>query len=253
MMQSDDHLLCAAPLSAWRILDEGLAATPEAGVAADFGLLDAVAAGEAPATIRLWENRPCLVVSGRDTRLPRFDAACREMARLGRPVITRRSGGTAVPHGEGVLLVSMVYALEGRAADSVDQGYEALCAWMVEAIATLGIHADCRSVPAAFCDGRYNLAVGPRKIAGTAQRWRRRTVAGATRQGVIAHALLLVEGDPTAMTEAVNRFYALAGGTQRFDAESVTTMARCLKQPSDMMAQVRRALVDAAASQPIPQ
>jgi lipoate-protein ligase A len=237
----------------WRILNETLAATPEAGVAADFRLLDEVVAGEAPATIRLWENRPCLVVSGRDTRLPRFEEACGEMAKTGSPVIIRRSGGTAVPHGEGVLLVSMVYALNGREADSVDQGYEALCQWMGEAVATLGIHADCRSVPAAFCDGRYNLAVGPRKIAGTAQRWRKRTVKGVTRQGVIAHALLLVEGDPKAMTAAVNRFYRLAGGGQRFDAESVTTIAQCLKTPPDMMARTRQALIDAAAKQPIPQ
>jgi lipoate-protein ligase A len=253
MMPPDDNLLCAAPVATWRILNEGLAATPEAGVAADFRLLDAVAAGEEPATIRLWENRPCLVVSGRDTRLPHFDEACRDMAGAGWPVLTRRSGGTSVPHGDGVLLVSMVHALEGRVADSVDRGYEALCTWMVEAIATLGIHADCRSVPAAFCDGRYNLAVGPRKIAGTAQRWRRRTVGGVTRQGVIAHALLLVEGDPHAMTEAVNRFYTLAGDPRHFDAQSVTTIARCLKQPSDIMARIRRALVDAAAKQPIPQ
>jgi len=238
---------------AWRILDEGLAAAPETGVQADFDLLDQVAAGEAPATIRLWENRPCLVVSGRDTRLPSFEEASARLAQEGRPVIVRRSGGTAVPHGEGILLVSMVYALKGREADSVDQGYEALCNWMREGIASLGIHADCRSVPAAFCDGRYNLAVGPRKIAGTAQRWRKRTVDGATRQGVIAHALLLVEGDPHAMTAAVNRFYRLAGGRQRFDAESVTTIGQCLRNPPDMMRRMRRALIDAAAKQPIPQ
>jgi lipoate-protein ligase A len=124
---------------------------------------------------------------------------------------------------------------------------------MVEAIASLGIHADCRSVPAAFCDGRYNLAVGPAKIAGTAQRWRKRTVEGVTRQGVIAHALLLVDGDPKAMTAAVNRFYRLAGGAQRFDAEAVTTIARCLKTPADIMARMRQALIEAAAQQPVPQ
>jgi lipoate-protein ligase A len=193
------------------------------------------------------------VVSGRDTRLPKFEDACKQMAKKGRPVITRRSGGTAVPHGEGILLVSMVYALKGREADSVDQGYVALCNWMTAAIASLGIHADCRSVPSAFCDGRYNLAVGPQKIAGTAQRWRKRTVDGVTRQGVIAHALLLVEGDPKVMTAAVNRFYKLAGGEQQFDAESVTTIARCLREPKDMMKRVRQALIDAAAKQSIPQ
>lgn len=238
---------------AWRVMDEATAASPEDGVGADFALLDAVAEGRAPDSLRLWQNRQCLVVSARDAKLPNFAEACGAMEASGWPVVVRRSGGTAVPHGGGVLLVSMAFEAGARTQTSIDDGYRRLCDVMIAALARMRIHATCRDVPAAFCDGRYNLAIGPQKIAGTAQRWRRRAVDGVTRQGVLAHALLLVDGDAGEMTAAVNRFYHLAGAAQRFDCEAVTTVARCLGHPPDVMEQVRRAIIDAAgAAQPVP-
>jgi lipoate-protein ligase A len=239
-------LIDPAQAGIWRILNEETAPAPQAGVEADFDLLDAVAGGARP-TLRLWENRRCLVVSGRDARLPRFAQAADAMREAGWPVVVRHSGGTAVPHGPGILLLSMVYALPQRGGAAVDDGYRQLCDWMARALDELGIYATCRAVPSAFCDGRYNLAVGPRKVAGTAQRWRRRTVEGVTREGVLAHALLLIDGDPTEMTAAINRFYRLAGADARFDAESVTTLANCLQRSTGLIEEVRDALLSAAA------
>lgn len=230
----------------WQVLNEGTAPSPEAGVAADFALLDAVAAGTAPATLRLWQNRQCLVVSRRDSRLPGFSRAAELLGRKGWPVVVRGSGGTAVPHGAGILLVSMAFARTDWRAVAIDEGYEILCQFIIRAIRRLGVRAVCQPVPAAFCDGRYNLAVGPRKIAGTAQRWRRGHAGGVTRRAVLAHALILADGDARAMTAAVNRFYDLAGDAVSFDPESVTTLNDCLGGDPDIMPRLRDAMVATA-------
>ncbi len=57
--------------------------------------------------------------------------------------------------------------------------------------------------PVSFCDGRYNVTLDGRKLAGTAQRWRRN---GAGRPVVLAHAALLVGAEREEMVEVVNTF-----------------------------------------------
>jgi lipoate-protein ligase A len=106
--------------------------------------------------------------------------------------------------------------------------YAQLCAFLTEALAGLGIAAEARSVEGSFCDGRFNLAVAgtrdgaPRKIAGTAQYWRR----AGERHAVLAHALLIVDADPAMLTGAANRFEAALGSGRRYNAKSLTSVAQ---------------------------
>ncbi|MGG5828525.1 lipoyl protein ligase domain-containing protein, partial [Aeromonas salmonicida] len=46
--------------------------------------------------------------------LPRYQAACEQLAREGWPVHVRDSGGTAVPHGAGILNLSLLLAGTGK-------------------------------------------------------------------------------------------------------------------------------------------
>ena len=78
-----------------------------------------------------------------------------------------------------------------------------------------------------FCDGRFNLAVCAqgrlRKIAGSAQYWRR----GNGRQAVLAHALLLIDADPALLSAQANRFETALGSGRHYDAKALTSVAEC--------------------------
>ena len=130
--------------------------------------------GEAPATARVWENARALVVARGDERLPRFGAAREALAREGWPVVVRESGGTAVPHGPGVLLLSLAFRPPAGAAFALEAAYAALAAPLARALASLGVPSGMGHAPGSFCDGRFDLVAFGRKIAGTAQRWRAR-------------------------------------------------------------------------------
>jgi len=242
-------------IATWRIVAEGPGPTPEATVARDAALLEAVRGGAEPATARVWENVRCLVVARADRRLPRFDAASAALARSGWPVIVRESGGTAVPHGPGILSLSLAFRPPARIPCTLESTYDALCQPLEEALASLGVRAARGEVPGAFCDGRYDLAVAGRKLAGTAQRWRAGPGGPAPERGaVLAHAVLLVDVDREAASEALNRFYAAAGGERRADPAASITLREALAAigstlakapPGDLSAAVREALLAA--------
>lgn len=65
-------------------------------------------AGDGEPRALLWQGPQCLIVTRKDTRLPRYQAACEQLAAEGWPVFVRDSGGTAVPHGAGILNLSLM-------------------------------------------------------------------------------------------------------------------------------------------------
>ena len=75
------------------------------------------------------------------------------------------------------------------------------------------------SINQSFCDGRFNVAVEGRKLAGTAQRWR----ACSSRDGdwaILAHAIVLVDAAIEDGVAAVNRFYEYCEIEDRITPES---------------------------------
>ncbi len=183
-----------------------------------------------------------------------FDAACADFGAAGWPVRLRRSGGGVVPQGPGLLNLSLAYCPGGAPGHCADAVYAHLCATLARALGWLGIETHTRSVRGSFCDGRFNLAVltneGDRKIAGTAQYWRR----DGERHAVLAHALLLLEADTELLTEKANAFEAALGSEQRYDANAVTTIAHAwraahagMAPPSDLAVQLRRYIAAALA------
>ena len=65
-----------------------------------------------------------------------------------------------------------------------------------------------------------------RKLVGTAQSWRR--VAG--KPVVLAHAVIVVDADPQALTEAANAFERDLGSGRRYRAEALTSVALAWQQ-----------------------
>lgn len=197
-------------------------------------------ARDGQARAHLWQAPQCLIVTRKDTRLPRYQAACEQLAREGWPVHVRDSGGTAVPHGAGILNLSLLLP---RTTTDLGHYYHLLGAPLLTLLAEYGLAGSYDFVPGSFCDGQYNLVIGGRKITGTAQRW---LAPGQGHNGaVLAQAMLLVAGDVDEGTRMASRFYELAGGELRFAPGTSTTLAQQIGwqgSPEDLVMQVRRRL-----------
>jgi octanoyl-[GcvH]:protein N-octanoyltransferase len=241
-------------LGRWRIFDDDEPGGIEAGVARDIVLGSEVAQG-APATMRIWQSIQALVVSRQDASSPNYAHAKQVLEREGWPVITRTTGGSAVPQGLGSLQFSMLLPRSRALAYSLEDIYRLLCHPLQLALGQMGIDAKLGSVPDAFCDGRFNLVAGGRKIAGTAQVWRADVARYPNhREGyALAHASLFVDVNKRSATEMVNRFYQLLGSKSEFREEAVVTVRECLNRDAvgehyhpehGLVQDMRRLLVD---------
>jgi hypothetical protein len=117
-----------------------------------------------------------------------------------------------------------------------------LCAVLRDALAALGIASSAREVKGSFCDGRFNLATmlggRARKIAGTAQYWRR----SGTRHAVLAHALLLVDADPSLLCLEANRFETALGSDRQYDADALLAAHPAQTLPDNLSNQVQQSI-----------
>ena len=141
------------------------------------------------------------------------------MKALGWPVHMRPSGGDVTPQGVGTFNVSTVFRVRKDEDRNVEAIYRWLCDPLISWVEGLEKSASYGPVNQSFCDGRFNVAVEGRKLAGTAQRWR----ACSSRNGdwaVLAHAIVLVDAAIEEGVAAVNRFYEHCGIEDPVEAES---------------------------------
>jgi lipoate-protein ligase A len=195
---------------------------PDAPLDGEVELQWLAAALDGEARAVLWFGAQGLVAPTSYRRHASLADAARAFEAEGWPLRLRRSGGGLVPQGQGLLNLTLAYPCEGAPALMADAVYRHLCNLLAHALSTLGIEANPRTVEGSFCDGRYNLAVGSRKIAGTAQYWRR----AGDRHAVLAHALLLVDTDIEMLTDIANRFEAALRSERRYRADALTSVAR---------------------------
>lgn len=201
----------------------------------ELALLDHAAQGRQVA--QLWEAPLSLVVPRTYLRHAALEAARADFAQQGCPVFLRMSGGGLVPQGPGILNLSLAYAVAQPPGALSDAVYLHLCQVIGEALQTLGVDTHWQAVAGSFCDGRYNLAWGPpeaaRKIAGTAQYWRRAPAAMQSADGqrhlVLAHAVLLVSADPVQINARANAFEAAIDSERRYDAGKVVSIREALQ------------------------
>jgi lipoate-protein ligase A len=226
-----------------RPLSNGIAAEAE-------WMRSAAATGRAAA--HLWRGEPGLVVPRSCTTQPGWPAAAQAHRAL-----VRASGGGLVPQGPGLLKLSLIWRADadaGVAPSGSEAIYRALCHELVGALTRLGIAAAPQAVQGSFCDGRFNLAVAGRKLVGTAQSWRR--VAG--KPVVLAHAVIVVDADPHALTEAANAFERDLGSGRQYRAEALTSVALAWQQAHgcapapDLEARLNTALAERFASLFVP-
>lgn len=190
------------------------------GIACEASWLAQVAANGRP-TAQLWRGAAGFVVPRSYERRPHWQAARAASAAEGWPVNVRASGGGIVPQGAGLWNLSLLWPVETGSPVDTDAVYRSFTDGLAAALARLGVAAVTQAVSGSFCDGRYNLAVGGRKLVGTAQAWRR--VDG--QRVVLAHAVIVASADPAVLTAAANRFEVQCGGTARYRAEALTSVA----------------------------
>lgn len=188
-------------------------------------LVEEVAAQGRPVLL-LWQSPPALIVGRADTRLPGFAAAATASEKAGWPVLVRRSGGLACPVSLGTLQLALARpVVPGVTIESAYRDLAALLLWL---LAGHGLAGEVGEVPAAFCPGRYDIAVGGRKLAGLSQHWQRRAGIAA----VTTAAALIVREPAARIAGAVDGFYAAAGGPPSGGAEAVAALADLLP-PAD--------------------
>ena len=188
----------------------------EADIAGEMALLDDVLDRPEQAVLRLWRTSPCLVVTPLLAHRPEFAAAAEASAQRGWPVVVRRTGGGPVPQTAGTLNVSLAYATPREAAPGIDAAFKHFADALLTALKDCGVTAVVGEIEGSCCPGRYDIAIGGRKIIGIAQRRRQGAKDGALLAAVIVHAMVWVEGRLDHEIDQLERFLDEAGAATRF-------------------------------------
>ncbi len=176
-------------------------------------LLEQVAAGRRPATVRL--SRPGRVVAfgRRDAVSPGYGAAVEAAARSGFPGMERLSGGRAAAFSEGALSLTLTLP-DREPAQRTNQRFTEWSGLVRDAFADLGVDARVGAVPAEYCPGEYSVNAGGKiKLAGVGQRM----IRGAAHIGFV----ILVSGSEL-VAEVLEPVYAELG--LEFNRESVGSL-----------------------------
>jgi lipoate-protein ligase A len=193
-------------------------------------------ASKGRALAHTWQAPKSLVVPRSYQRYAQLDPARAAFAAKGCPVWLRLSGGGLVPQGPGILNLSLAYPIRGTMGTHSEAVYLHLCGILADALNALGVPTHMQPVEGSFCDGRFNLAWGPpdaaRKIAGTAQYWRRvreqQDTAHEPLHAVLAHAVLIVDADPVEINQRANDFEAMIESGRHYEAARVVSVKEAL-------------------------
>lgn len=185
--------------------------------------LEAEDFGKSGPQVRLWTaETPALVCPAAFRRKPGFDPAARNSSARCWPLYLRPTGGGVVPQGPGVLNLALTFTA-GRDF-GIEAGYRLITDVIRAALGPVGPRLATGPTQDSFCDGSWNLSVAGRKLVGTAQRIR---PAGGGARRILAHALILVEGDLAPGVATVNGLHADLG-LPPVTAHAHTTLAAAL-------------------------
>jgi len=181
--------------AAWRLIVSPQASGP-LNMAIDEALLEAVEAGEAPPTLRLyaWEP-PCLSLG---VAQPAADVDLAALRRAGWDLVRRPTGGRAILHTDEMTYSIVAGIDEPLVAGGILPSYRRMSRGLLAALAELGLATRATKGeghdpgpsgnPVCFENpGAYEITAGERKLIGSAQVRRKR--------GVLQHGTLPLKGD----------------------------------------------------------
>jgi octanoyl-[GcvH]:protein N-octanoyltransferase len=199
-------------------------ASAESDIAGEMALLDDVLGTPERSVLRLWRTSPCLVVTPLLAHRAAFAAAAEASAQRGWPVVVRRTGGGPVPQTSGTLNVSLATAYPRESTPGIDVTFQRFADALLKALQRCGVTGQVGEIAGSCCPGRYDIAIGGRKIIGIAQRRRQGARDGRLLAAVLVHAMVWVEGTLDPEIDHLERFLAEAGAQTRFRRDVMGTL-----------------------------
>jgi lipoate-protein ligase A len=226
------HVESSYPVARWRLIVDAEARTGAENMALDEAIMDAVADGDSPPTLRFYQWTPPCLSLGKRQMLDGVDLApCRAD---GVDVVRRATGGWAILHTDELTYSVALRPDDPRVSGAILDTYRTLSHGLIAGLRLLGaeagmnpvipggaqnISAACFEVPSA-----YEITVGGRKLIGSAQT----RPAGK----VLQHGSLPLHGD----IARVARYLTFAGEQERRALEThlrerATTLSDTLGRP----------------------
>ncbi len=145
---------------------------PALDTAVSHAVLERVAAGTLPATLRLYEPSRVMAFGRQDTTGDGYPAAIAAAAAHGFTGVERLAGGRAAVFSPTTLALSLaVPDVDPQGTTMVRFGH--VSNLLREALQRLGVSARVGQLPGEYCPGRHSISNGDVKLVGIGQRVRK--------------------------------------------------------------------------------
>jgi lipoate-protein ligase A len=176
-----------------RVLHDQFPDDPALDTAVSRAVMQRVAAGALPETLRIARPGTVVAFAKRDVVAPGYADAVAEASRAGFGAVVRLAGGrAAVFHGGTLELAHAVPDSDPRRG--IRTRFEATAGLIARGLRALGVDARVGEVAGEYCPGRWSVnAGGARKLAGIGQR----VIGGGSHTGaviVVGGAALVRDG-----------------------------------------------------------
>jgi octanoyl-[GcvH]:protein N-octanoyltransferase len=165
-----------------RLIRHSFPDRPELSTAVSRTILQRVAAGELPPTIRIHRPGNQVAFGRQDLASARFEAAAEAARAAGFAAVERLAGGRAAVFHGGTIAIARAYA-DPQPPKRTYARFEEMAGLIATALRGLGVDARVGEVPGEYCPGAYSVnARGAVKLSGIGQRMIR---GGAHMGGVV--------------------------------------------------------------------
>jgi octanoyl-[GcvH]:protein N-octanoyltransferase len=165
-----------------RLIRHSFPDQPELSTAISRTILERVAAGELPPTIRIHRPGREVAFGRQDLANPGYEAAADAAREAGFAAVERLAGGRAAVFSEGTVAIARAYA-DPQPPKRTYARFEEMAGLIASALRELGVDSRVGEVPGEYCPGAYSVnARGAVKLSGIGQRMIR---GGAHMGGVV--------------------------------------------------------------------
>lgn len=153
-----------------RLIRHSFIDQPELSTAVSRVILQRVAAGELPPTIRIHRPGNEVAFGKQDLASPGYEDAVRAARAAGFAAVERLAGGRAALFHDGTIAIARAYR-DPQPPKRTYERFEEMAELIAAALSSLGVDAKVGEVPGEYCPGAYSVnAGGARKLAGIGQR-----------------------------------------------------------------------------------
>jgi octanoyl-[GcvH]:protein N-octanoyltransferase len=153
-----------------RVVEDSFPDDPALDTAISRALMERVAAGQLPETLRLARPGAMVAFAKQDANAPGYSAAVAAARAQGFEAVLRLAGGRAAVFHEDTLAIAHSIP-DADPRPGIQERFQQTADLIAAALARLGIDARVGEVPGEYCPGTYSVnAGGKRKLAGIGQR-----------------------------------------------------------------------------------